>query len=167
MKHTQLKNHIKGSFLKEQYLEAFLVQSAYIESLLKLYLDFSYWKAAGGIKMSENSILSVMYKKIQRYGLNELTVFLHSAKLISEDQKKILNSYRKKRNSILHDLIKEMIAKETLENELKEVCEIGNKIINSSEFAKIVSLVDLIEKKDREKEKSTKLEGSAEEPQKT
>lgn len=43
MNREDLTNHIKGSYLKKQYLESFLVQSAYIEGLLKLLADYSFW----------------------------------------------------------------------------------------------------------------------------
>lgn len=144
MRHEQLKNHIHGSFLKEQYLEAFLVQSAYIESLLKMHADFNSWKSCGGEKMNEKPILVTMYNQIQRYNLSELIDFLYKSKLISDEQKNSLNHYREKRNRVLHDLIKE-ISKETFERELKETCEIGNKIIDGEEFKKIHSLINFIE----------------------
>jgi len=144
MRHEQLKNHIKGSFLKEEYLEAFLVQSAYIESFLKICADFNSWKSCGGRKMSEDPILVTMYHQIQRYNLNELIDFLYKSKLISEEQKKLLNNYREKRNRVLHDLIKE-IAKETFEKELQETCVVGNKIIDGEEFKRIHSLIDYLE----------------------
>ncbi len=145
MKHEQLKNHIKGSFLKEQYLESFLVQSAYIEGILKIDADFNYWKAAGEKEMSKNPVLMAMYKKIDKYNLNALTGFLYESKIITKKTKGLLDSYRKKRNRVLHDLIFE-ISKETFEKDLKDVCTIGNKIIASREFVKIPSMIDFLEK---------------------
>lgn len=156
MKHEQLQNHIKGSFLKEQYLEAFLVQSAYIESLLKIYADFEYWRSCGGEKMNEKPIFVTMYNQIRRYGLNELIDFLYKSKLISDEQKNQLNHYREKRNSVMHDLIQE-ISKETFERELQETCVIGNIIIDGKEFKKISSLIDLIYE-DKKLEDDTKKE---------
>lgn len=138
MRHEQLKNHIKGSFLKEQYLEAFLVQSAYIESLLKIYADFNCWKSCGGEKMVEKPIFVTMYNQVQKYNLSELIDFLYRTKLISGEQKHLLNQYREKRNKVLHDLIKE-IGKEAFEKELQDICIVGNKIIDSEEIRLIIN----------------------------
>jgi hypothetical protein len=159
MKHSQLRNHIQGSFLKEEYLEAFLVQSAYIESLLKVHVDFSCWKAAGGIKIDENPVSLAMYKATREYNLYQIIDFLYSAKLISEDLRTTLDSYRLNRNIILHDLIKEIIRKEDFEKELKNICETGNEIIGEEEFTKIIKLIDLMEK-NREEEKNKQLEST-------
>jgi hypothetical protein len=157
MRHEQLKNHIKGSFLKEEYLEAFLVQSAYIESFLKIYADFNSWKSCGGEKMDDDPILVTLYKQIQRYNLNELIDFLHKSKLISDEQKNLLNYYREKRNKVLHDLIQE-ISKETFERELQEACVVGNKIIDGEEFKKIHSLINFVEEEDKKAGNAIKKE---------
>jgi len=56
MKHKELKNHIEDSFLKMQHLEVFLVQSAYIKGLLKLYIN----KLNASFNASINSCAKVL-----------------------------------------------------------------------------------------------------------
>lgn len=147
MKHRELTNHIKGSFLKRQFLEAFLVQSAYIESLLKLFADYSFFNAAQD-KAFSDKVLVAARKNIEKFGMNDLVKFLHDAGLVSKEQKKLLNTYRERRNRMMHDLIKE-IAKDGFEAELKEICEKGNEIIESAEIIKIADLIDYMELPDK------------------
>jgi hypothetical protein len=152
MQHKELTDHIQGSFLKRQYLEAFLVQSAYIESLIKIYADFKYfiWSYDKEKEMTEDgesdkAMRKTIKKHIARLGLHDLIEFLFNANLISLEQKKLLHKYREKRNIVLHDLIKEM-GEQDFENEVKKVCEIGTKLIEGEEFKQMASLVDLLEK---------------------
>lgn len=142
MKHRELIDHIQGSFLKRQFLESFLVQSAYIESLLKIYADYSYFIATG--KKTDNKILNVVSGNIDKFSLNDLVKFLYKADLISQEQRDLLNIYRDRRNRMLHNLIKE-IQNNDFEKELKEICEKGNEIIESKEILEIAELVDYIE----------------------
>ncbi len=97
MQHKELIDHIQGSILKKQYLEAFLVQSAYIEGLLKISVDYNFFKAT--YKDSRNStdtddiaanndIVSAVRDKLSNLTLNDLISFLDKSKLISSDQKK-------------------------------------------------------------------------------
>lgn len=143
MDHQDLVNHIEGSFLKKQFLEAFLVQSAYIEGLLKLYADYNFWQETKD-KIEKSQLLKELNKKLTRYSLNELIEFLFRTKLISEDQKNELNEYRERRNKVLHDLISE-IRKEPFEKELKEICEKGKKIIESKEFIEMAEMIKYLE----------------------
>jgi len=144
MKHRELIDHIKGSFLKRQYLEAFLVQGAYIESLLKLSADFNFFLATNSKKKKRPKILDVTAKNIERMGLNDLINFLYRAELISKPQRDLLDTYRGRRNKMLHDLITE-IKKEGFDKELKEICEKGNEIIEGKDFIKLAKLIDYLE----------------------
>ncbi len=144
MKHRELTDHIKGSFLKRQYLEAFLVQSAYIESLLKLFADFRFFEATNTSGSSRPKILTATEKTIERMGLNELINFLHKSELLSKTQKDLLNTYRERRNKMLHDLIKE-IRKPEFDAELREICEKGTAIVEGKEFIEMAELVDYLE----------------------
>lgn len=158
MKHLELKNHIKGSFLKRQYLEAFLVQSAYIESLLKTYADYSYFNSTEKRSYTDK-VLNATRESIERFSLNELTKFLHKANLISKDKRDLLNSYREIRNKMMHDLITE-IRKDDFEKKLETICEQGNKIIESDEIEKIAKLIDFFDlaEEDRNKILSSSVE---------
>jgi hypothetical protein len=134
---------MRGSFLQKHFLDAFLTQGAYIESLLKLYVDYSFFVEADQ-KSFEKPVLTAVHKSFEKYSLNELIQFLQNSGLIAKEQRGALDSYRQRRNRILHDLLKE-IRKETFEADLKETYLAGEKIIESDSFKKIVDLVDILE----------------------
>ena len=142
MQRDALINHIKGSFLKEQYLEAFLVQSAYIENLLKVFANYSFFvdtKATAGSAMA----LAVA-KRIEKYGFGELVDFLHEAKLIDEDQQNILDQYRKQKNKVMQDLLKDL-RRDEFEKELRTICERGTVIMESKPFRDMAELVEALD----------------------
>ena len=85
MKRTELVDHIKGSYLKRQYLEAFLVQSAYIEGLLKTFADYSFWLEMNEKIEAKNPLILETRNKLQKYGLNELIDFLFRSNLIDQE----------------------------------------------------------------------------------
>jgi|GEM_PF-3078300 len=148
MKHQRLKDQISGCLLKEEYLEAFLLQGAYIESLLKLFAGFkvfvSLQKDEG---KPEDKLLGALGHKVKNYGMFELIELLSEAELVSGDEKASLHKYREKRNNVLHDLLKE-IKKEGFDDELREICLEGKKLIESSVFSRISgTLVDVLERK--------------------
>ena len=139
MQRDALINTIKGSFLKEQYLEAFLVQSAYIENLLKVFANYSFFvetKATAGSAMA----LAVA-KRIEKYGFGELIDFLHEAKLIDEDQQNVLEQYRKHKNKVMQDLLKD-VRRDEFEKELRTLCERGTVIMESKQFREMAELVE-------------------------
>lgn len=141
MQREKLVNQIKGSYLKEYYLDAFLVQSAYIEGLLRLFADFSYWQETKDKTKKSSPLILEIRKKIRKYPLNELIDFLHRGELIDDDQKKELHSYREKRNEVMHDLVGKIAAKE-FEQALKNTCELGEKIIEGKKFKEMEDLID-------------------------
>ncbi len=145
MKRTELINHIKGSYLKKQYLEAFLVQSAYIEGLLKIFTDYSYWNEVSEKIALGSPLINELRKRIKKYGLNELIDFLFKSKLIDDDQKNLLHEYRAKRNDVLHDLVRQISGSE-FERELEVACELGDKIIDDQKFKDIEKIIDDAEK---------------------
>jgi hypothetical protein len=142
--HKQLTNHIKGSVLKEQFLEAFLVQSAYIESLLKLYARFIIYTTTKG-ESHTNKVLKVITGDIERYGLHDLLRFLYKTESISKDEHALLDKYRNQRNRVLHDLVAE-IRKDTFDKELEVICTLGTTIIEDKKFKEMASIVEEVEK---------------------
>ncbi len=147
MKHINLVNHIKGSYYKAQYLEAFLVQSAYIEGLLKLSVDYSFWdKIDRNISTGERdtNFLKEVRNLVVSQNLNTNINFLEKVKLIDKGQKEQLHQYRAKRNKVLHDLVKQMNEK-VFEVELKQACDLGNNIIESKEFIEAAKLLESME----------------------
>lgn len=140
MKTKQLLDHMEGSFLKEQYLEAFLVQSAYIESLLKSYTSFNFFLEIKGIlDKKDNSVTEVFYRKVDRYSLYELGNVLFEAGHINKNQKRILDEYREKRNKIVHDLLMKM-KNGRFEEELKDTYMSGENILNNPKFKRMAQL---------------------------
>ncbi len=152
MNREDLTNHIKGSYLKKQYLESFLVQSAYIEGLLKLLADYSFWdQNKEKIKEGGKMILNLR-KRVGELSLSELVKFLHESDLIDKEQKECLNKSRSKRNSVLRDLVSKLQNAE-LNNEIKEACDLGNEIITKDNFKTIEKIIDELEKIKIEAEK--------------
>ncbi len=151
MKNEQLKNRIKGAVLKEKYLEAFLAQSAYIESLVKLYVDYNLFdlynidQPYDENKKKINKMIDILRKKFEKYNLYDLIEFLSESELLSPEERQQFDKYREKRNKILHDLLMEIIKKENFENELKNTCELGEKIINSQKFIIMSKAADRLE----------------------
>ncbi len=143
MKRKQLVDHIQGSYLKEQYLEAFLVQSAYIEGLIRVFADYQYWQKVTEKKKKKDPVIVELRRRIEKYNLSELIYFLFRSNLIDVDQKNILNGYKEKRNIVMHDLVKQIAASE-FTKELKTACELGNKIIGDSKFKEIEGMLDYI-----------------------
>jgi hypothetical protein len=144
MKHADLTDHIKGSYLKKQYLEAFLVQSAYIESLLKLAVDYSFWdKIVRNIETEKQDryFIRTVNDLVESQNLNNCIHFLKKTNLIDGSQASKLHAYREKRNKILHDLVKQMNT-QTFEIELKEACNLGIEIVSSDAFIKAVTILE-------------------------
>ncbi|MEK7471374.1 MAG: hypothetical protein AAB623_01850 [Patescibacteria group bacterium] len=96
MRRIELVDHIKGSYLKKQYLEAFLVQSAYIEGLLKIFADYKYWEDVRQKGAKEAKMIVELRKRVRRFGLNELIDFLFKSDLIDDNQKKLFINIEKK-----------------------------------------------------------------------
>ncbi len=146
MKIEELIDHINGSILKQQYLEAFLVQSAYIESILKTYFDFNYFTTFSDkgkprvSKIFPSKLFEAIRKKSDKMSLQEIINLLHSSELIDIEIKRKLELYKLKRNNVIHHLTKE-IANNNFESELKEICELGQEIINTKKFEIIVNYI--------------------------
>ncbi len=144
MKYQELRDHILGSHLMRHNLETFLIQSAYLESLLKTYADFHFFTETGG-KSFDNKLLNAVKKDIEKYSLSNLVDLLKRADLVSSEQKKLLDEYRIKRNKVLHDLLGQ-VASESFEQELIAVYNTGTKITETEEFKRIENILDEMEK---------------------
>lgn len=99
------------------YLEAFLVQSAYIESILRRLFRYKLTLEVNGN----------VYEAVLKEGRNikPIIEFCFSAKWIVKSEYDRVNIYFKKRNEIVHDLIASNAEKSYLRKVLKE----GNEII--------------------------------------
>lgn len=132
MLHQQLKNHIEGSILKEQYLEAFLVQSAYIESLLKLYVNYVFWDEFSK-DQDDTPMKKCLSKKLKKFNLYNAIEFLSDSEIINDEIKTNLHTYRQKRNDTLHELLQQ-IDNQEFDQHLKDICHLGENIINSTKL---------------------------------
>lgn len=155
MNYQDLRDHIKGSHLMKHNLEAFFIQSAYVEGIFKIYADFSLFSETGG-KSYENKLLMAIKKDLEKYSFANLIDLLKRANLLPEEQKQNLDDYRKKRNQVIHDLLSK-VADSNFENELISAYEIGEKIMNAEKFKQIEIMLDDIEKKVSEKQKPENL----------
>lgn len=146
MKYQDSRDHIQGSHLMKHNLEAFLIQSAYIEGILKMLVDFQLFSQTEGKSHEEdNKFLNAVKNDLDKYSLVGLVDLLKKAEIISGEQKNLLDQYRIKRNKTLHNLLKQ-ITSENFENELLGVYDIGEKITTNEEFKRMEKLLDGIEK---------------------
>lgn len=161
MKHQDLVDNIEGSYLKKNYLEAFLLQSAYIESLVKLFFDLNFSKYTSknssdkqdGDEGRRKLFLKTLNSHFDKTNIVEILRLLEASGLISKEQHNLLDKYRIKRNKVLHDIVFEMGAG-TFESDLKGACDIGKIIVKSEEFVQMGTIVqkfeELFEKKAQE-----------------
>jgi|SRR3989344_7467794 len=114
--YRHLVDKAEGAFLKKEYLEAFLIQSCIAEGVIK-----NYARAKLSPIISQSSALSFKFDNFEMARLiDELLISGKISKELFED----LNSYRKKRNEVIHGLLKYTdIAK--LDEELKSAYELG------------------------------------------
>jgi FKBP-type peptidyl-prolyl cis-trans isomerase (trigger factor) len=143
MKFTQLQNQIEGSILKEQYLEAFLLQSTLIESLITQLLDFYYWKnfskKEDADELQKNMYESVK-KRLIRSSIHEQIKILREINVIDEELQKQLDEYRKMRNTVVHDLINQ-ISNTELSESLKKTCHTGREIMKNKDIGTLIEIL--------------------------
>lgn len=144
MKRNELVNHIKGSYLKKQYLEAFLVQSAYIEGILKLFMDYKFWQNVVDGGKEDSKMINELRQEVGKYSLNESIIFLSKCDFLDKNQTQDFHEYRKRRNNVMHDLVKQ-IATTEFEKEMRQTCDLGDKIIDNPKFQEIEDILDSIE----------------------
>ena len=114
--YEHLVNQAEGAFLKREYLEAFLIQSCIIEGIIK---DYAFKKISPLISQS-----TALEKKFKNFELARLIDELFISGKIEKTLYEKLNVYRKKRNDVIHGLLKYK-DKNKLDKELKEVYESG------------------------------------------
>ena len=117
--YEHLLNEAEGSFLKKEYLEAFLIQSCIIEGVLK---EYASKKLLSIIHQS-----SALENKFKNFELARLIDELFISGKIKNSLYEDLSAYRKKRNEVIHDLL-EYEDKEKLDEELKEAYEKGKRM---------------------------------------
>jgi hypothetical protein len=151
MKRNDLINNIEGSRLKKQFLEAFLLQSAFIEGLLKKLVEDNFFsnvtipvlmqQLKGETKNLENKYIEKIKEKLLRQSLYEIIEHLEVSDVISKDLKKKLHDYRESRNAVLHDLVGKMSGQEfELQNEAMVIA--SNSVQSSEELSDIINSKD-------------------------
>lgn len=138
MKRKDLIDNIEGSRLKKQFLEAFLLQSAFIESLLKKLVEDDFFsnitykvmsEEYAKKNFSESKQISFIKEKLIRQNLYEIIDYLAKVDAIDGELKKKLHAYRESRNGVLHDLVGKMSRVE-FETELEVLVTSGQVILN-------------------------------------
>jgi len=119
---TETKNYkhfldeAEGAFLKKEYLEAFLIQSCIIEGVLKKYASTKLSSIVSQSVTLKNKFKSFEFARI----IDELLI----SRKIKKDLYENLDTYRRKRNEVIHDLL-EYKDKKELDEELKKAYELG------------------------------------------
>jgi len=145
MLHQELQNQFRGSFLKRQYLEAFAIQSAYIEGLIMLYYELSLAVELDDSTGSKKLLKQYIDVFDGRVGIAQVIKMLVGAEMLTKEEGKTLDGYRIKRNKTLHQLLAEFHRSE-FEETLKQTYQIGDALIATEKFQIIASLVDDMEK---------------------
>ncbi|MFA6533446.1 MAG: hypothetical protein WCT22_05670 [Patescibacteria group bacterium] len=111
-----LVNQAEESFRGSKYLEAFLLQSCIFEGVVKNY--------ALSILQPIIEPIPSLKQKSKDFEMARLTDELFIAGKIKKDLYENLNKYRKKRNEVIHKILKYK-DKKTFEKELKEAYKLG------------------------------------------
>ena len=104
------------AFFKKNFLEAFLIQSCVIEGVLK---DYASTKLAPALERS-----TALKKKSKNFEFARLIDELLLTGNINRDLYENLSKYKKKRNDIVHNILKHD-DKKILNKELKEAYKLG------------------------------------------
>ncbi|MDB5225394.1 MAG: hypothetical protein JWL87_346 [Candidatus Adlerbacteria bacterium] len=169
VKHQDLRDKIDGAFLKKEYLESFLMQSAYFEAVLKYFLEFVHFKIIyAENENKEHKLVDILQNKVGRYSLFEVITMLRDSEEVSKSEADELNKYREKRNKVLHSLFDEMMGREEFEENLKKVVESGKVIAETKWFKSLVEGVEDLEKMyERGRLKKENMPPKQTEPQKS
>lgn len=145
MKRKDVIDNIEGSRLKKQFLEAFLLQSAFIESLLKKLIQDDFFanitfkvmqeELKKGSNFQPPKQVNYWNEKLMRQNLYEIIEYLAKIDVITDVLKKQLHVYREKRNIVLHDLVGTMTRLE-FEKELEGLVSTGQEILNNAAMIK-------------------------------
>lgn len=112
-----LVSKAEHAYSRGEYLQAFLLQSCIIEAVVK---DYSNLKLGALVGRS-----NVLKKKFESFELARLMDDLFLAGKIGQDLYERLSTYRKKRNTVTHQILKYGEGSQTLEQELKAAYEVG------------------------------------------
>lgn len=150
MKQQELQDQIKGYSLLGHFLQAFLVQTAYLEGLIKLLTDFTHFieierRSNAAAEVYQSKFIKCVQKDIKRQSVSRSIGLLKDSETISEQLAKDLLDYFRVRNEIIHDLINQMDSTSFMER-LRVAVERGDVIMKDSSFDKMIKLAESREK---------------------
>lgn len=150
MKQDELQDQIKGHIFLKHYLQAFLVQTAYIEGLIKIRLDYTHFaeveeNSKAGLKVFKSKFIQRLRKELNRQSVSRSITILKDSEIISPKLAIDLQKYFKLRNIIIHDLVNKMGDDQF--NELLQLSvALGGKIMKEESFKDMIELLRDIEK---------------------
>ncbi len=157
MKRQDLIDNIEGSKLKKQFFEAFMLQSTFVEGLLKKLMEDDLFSnvefplirqrltekgASEAFDLPKQ--FSLMKERLLRSNLYEMIEYLHKVDVIDNDLRKDLQTYREKRNNVIHDLVGNLSRSE-FETELMELVVKGQNILNNTAMVKASESIQKME----------------------
>lgn len=142
MNHEELISRMRNLYQNKQYLEAFLLQSTYIEELITICAQFNFIGVVYPVMVNDSNeiVIKEIEKKIGNLSAVQKIDFIVKAGFFDKTIASRLNNYRTKRNEVVHGLVRQ-IKKGDFEFNLKETYEEGARIINENSFAEVVFLV--------------------------
>ncbi len=141
MKRKDLFNQTEGAYLRKNYLEAFVIQSAYIESLLReLINDKLHYHLPNNI-CQRCAFMGAVRKRLVGTSLQSLIDILYEGKFIDKEERKRLFIYKTKRNKILHGLL-DHIGLPNFDKELAETYEAGRDVLKNPKMQRLEEVID-------------------------
>lgn len=145
MKQKELQDQIEGYFLLGHYLQAFLVQTAYIEGLIKLLTDFTHFteietRSNAANEIYKSKFIQCLKKEIKRQSVSRSIRLLKDSDTIQEPLSAKLQNYFQIRNEIIHDLVNQMDSP-AFEDRVKIAVELGRHITQEDSFKEMIELV--------------------------
>ncbi len=141
MKRKELVNQTEGAYLRKDYLEAFVIQSAYIESILREFISNKFHQHLSDGLCQSCEFMNAVRKKVIGISLHGLIELLYEGKYIDSGQKAKMQVYKNRRNNILHELLKH-ISNPTFEKELSAAYEAGKEVLDDKRLKWIEELID-------------------------
>ncbi len=134
----KIESHARNSLI----LEAFILQSAYIESLIRQFIEIRFRLS---ITKGDSKTINVIWEEIEGSKFSHLLNFAFNSGWISKDTRSFVGEYSQKRNNIIHDIIRQ-VERGDFNHEIKKIFRKGKKIIKFKEFLKIEHFVDVSQK---------------------
>ncbi len=129
MVEKRIEKKIKNFENDQETLEAFVLQSAAIESLL-----FAEIKLNLSLKEGDLKTLEAVKKQIDDYAPSQLIEFIFKTNGLSKEKIDLIRRYQKKRNDIVRNFV-DTVPRRDFEKKVEEAYYIGKIIISFPEFS--------------------------------